>query len=463
MKTASPTIDQDTVQEMIATRRDLHQHPETAFEEKRTSGVVAARLRELGLDVRTGVATTGVLATIRGQRPGKTVLLRADMDALPIQEENETPYRSQVAGKMHACGHDCHTSILLGVARELSRGVAELPGAVTLCFQPAEECGGGAETMIAEGALGEPKPDATFGLHVWQDLDLGEVGITPGPFMAAVDEFVVRVSGRGAHAAMPHLGVDPVVCLAHMVTALQTIASRTTSPFEEVVVSVTQLRAGTAFNIIPGDAYMNGTVRVFDPGLWERLPDQFERIVRGVAHAFGCDVEIEYKRFNQPTVNDPDMAALATAAAARWWAARTCARTCARWVARITRRSCARCPAASSRWARATPNADSSTGTIIRASTWTRSACRSGPRFCCERRAGSWRARVEFGRFGGRHGVGPTSHATSHRLARPRGARARRVASPRRLGRPRRLAPARSLVSRCADGAAPGAPGYRGT
>ncbi len=316
MKTLSHTIDADTVKEMVTVRRDLHQHPETAFEEVRTAGVVAERLKALGLAPRTGVAKTGVLATIRGGRPGRTVLLRADMDALPIQEENDTPYRSQVAGKMHACGHDCHTSILLAVAKQLVREAADLPGAVTVCFQPAEEVGGGAETMIAEGALGDPKPDATFGLHVWQDLDLGKVGVTPGPFMAAVDEFTVTVTGTGAHAAMPHLGVDPVVCLASMVTALQSIASRLTNPFHEVVVSVTQLRAGSAFNIIPATAWMNGTVRVFDPAVWEALPGQFDRIVRGVAAAFGCTVAIDYRRFNQPTVNDPEMATLARAAAA---------------------------------------------------------------------------------------------------------------------------------------------------
>ena len=316
MKTLTHTLSEDIVKDLVAVRRDLHQHPETAFEEVRTSGVVAARLKALGLDVRTGVAKTGVLATVRGAKPGRTVLLRADMDALPIQEENDTPYRSQVPGKMHACGHDCHTSILLGVGRQLVQDAATLAGAVTLCFQPAEECGGGAETMIAEGALADPRPDATFGLHVWQDLDLGQIGITPGPFMAAVDEFTVTVKGKGAHAAMPHLGVDPVVCLAHMVTALQTIASRAASPFAEVVVSVTQIKAGSAFNIIPGTAWMNGTVRVFDRTLWEALPGHFERIVRGVAEAFHCTVEIDFHRFNQPTVNDPAMAAIAREAAA---------------------------------------------------------------------------------------------------------------------------------------------------
>lgn len=310
------TLDPAEVQELVDVRRDLHAHPELAFEEHRTSELVARKLRDLGLEVRTGVGKTGVVATVQGAKPGKTVMLRADMDALPIQEENETPYRSTVPGKMHACGHDCHTSILLGVARQLVRGRGELAGRVKLCFQPAEENGGGAVAMIADGVLDDPKPDATFGVHVWQDLDLGTVGVTPGPFMAAVDEFTVTVRGVGAHGAMPHTGVDPVLCLSHIVTALQSIASREVDPLAEVVVSVTQVRAGTAFNIIPETAWMNGTTRTFDDAVWEALPGRFERIVNGIAAAHGCKAEIDYKRHNRPTVNDAAMAALAHAAAA---------------------------------------------------------------------------------------------------------------------------------------------------
>jgi amidohydrolase len=312
---ATPHFPPAEIERMVATRRDLHAHPELAFEEERTAGVVAARLRELGLAPRTGVGRTGVVADVAGGRAGRAVLLRADMDALPIQEENEVPYRSRHDGRMHACGHDCHTAILLGVAGRLAAGAADLPGRVRLCFQPAEEQGGGAAAMIGDGVL-DPRPDAAFGLHVWQDLDLGQVGVTPGPFMAAVDDFHVTVTGRGAHAAMPQSGIDPVLCLAHMTTALQAIASREVDPFTPVVVSVTQIRAGTAFNIIPGTAWMNGTVRVFDPGLWQELPGRFERIVRGVAAAFGCTADVRYERYNQPTVNDPAMAEIARAAAA---------------------------------------------------------------------------------------------------------------------------------------------------
>ena len=318
MPVVTPHFTSAAVDELVAVRRDLHQHPELGFEEVRTSGIVAAKLRALGLEPHTAVGRTGVTALVRGGRPGRTVLLRADMDALPIEEENDTPYRSQSPGRMHACGHDCHVSILLAVAARLVAEAPTLPGQVLLVFQPAEELGGskgGAEAMILDGVLDEPKPDAAFGLHVWQDLPLGVVGVTDGPWMAAVDEFTVTVKGRGAHAAMPQASVDPVVCLAQMVTALQTIAARNTDPFAQVVVSVTQLRAGTAFNIIPETAWMNGTVRVFDPELWARLPGLFERIVQGVAQAYGCEVAVHYGRGNQPTVNDAAMCRYAREAA----------------------------------------------------------------------------------------------------------------------------------------------------
>jgi len=316
MSTPSRILSAADVQEMAEARRDLHAHPEIAFEETRTAAFVAERLRALGLEPRTGVGRTGVVATIRGARPGRTVLLRADMDALPIQEENDVPYRSRIEGRMHACGHDCHVAGLLGVAKQLVRQAPSLPGAVKLCFQPAEEQGGGALGMVADGVLRDPKVDAAFGVHVWQDLAVGKVGVTRGGWMASVDDFAVTVTGRGAHAAAPHQGIDPVVALAHIITALQTIASRTTDPLLEVVVSVTQVRAGTAFNIIPESAWMNGTVRTFDSALWQELPGRFERIVHGVAGALGCTAEVAYTRHNRPTVNDPAMAELAHEAAA---------------------------------------------------------------------------------------------------------------------------------------------------
>jgi amidohydrolase len=316
MSSAGPSFTAADLQEMVEIRRDLHAHPETAFEEVRTAGVVAARLRALGLEPRTGVGRTGVVAVVRGGQPGRTVLLRADMDALPVQEENEVPYRSTLPGRMHACGHDCHVAGLLGVAKRLVAETPALRGNVVLCFQPAEEKGGGALGMIADGVLEDPRVDAAFGVHVWQDLEVGRIGVTPGGWMASVDEFTVTLTGRGAHAAAPQQGIDPVVAAAHVVTALQTIASRETDPLREVVVSVTQVHAGTAFNIIPETAWLNGTARAFDPAVWRELPARFERIVRGVAGALGCAVEIEYTRFNQPTVNEPAMTALAHQAAA---------------------------------------------------------------------------------------------------------------------------------------------------
>ena len=318
MSIATPQFAGADLDEMIATRRDLHAHPEVGFEEVRTAGLVAERLRALGLEPRTGVGRTGVLARIRGGRTGRTALLRADMDALPIHEENDVPYRSQSAGKMHACGHDCHTSILLGVAKRLVAETKDLKGDVVLCFQPAEELGGpkgGAEAMIQDGALDWAKADAAFGLHVWQDMPLGLVGVTEGPWMAAVDEFTVTFKGKGAHGAMPHAGRDPVLALAHAVTALQSLVSRNSDPLKELVVSVTQLRAGSAFNIIPETAWMNGTIRVFDRDLWARIPREFERVVRGVAAALDCEADILFERGNRPTVNDPAMCAFARAAA----------------------------------------------------------------------------------------------------------------------------------------------------
>jgi len=196
MKTMTEHFTDQDLQELIEVRRDLHAHPETAFQEVRTSGFVAARLRAMGLEAKTGVGKTGVLATIQGGSAGKTVLLRADMDALPIQEENDVPYRSTTPGAMHACGHDCHTSMLLGVSQKLIQERGSWPGAVKVCFQPAEEQGGGADAMIADGALSNPSPDAAFGLHVWQDLDLGKVGVTSGPMMAAVDEFTPTLPAK---------------------------------------------------------------------------------------------------------------------------------------------------------------------------------------------------------------------------------------------------------------------------
>jgi amidohydrolase len=295
----------DTAQ-LVADRRDLHQHPELGFEETRTSALVAERLARLGYAVRTGVAGTGVVA-VRGVGR-RCVLLRADMDALPIEESSAVPYRSRHPGKMHACGHDGHVAIGLEAARRLAR--LDLNGGVKLVFQPAEETSAGAERMIAEGTLEQPPVEAAFGLHLWNDLPVGSIGIMPGPIMAAVDQFEITVRGRGGHAAAPHQAVDPVVVAAHVVTALQTVISRSRDPAEEGVVSVTEVRAGHAFNVIADKAELRGTARSFGGKFHGELPALVERTVTHVADAFGAHAELRYHRLTGPVVNDERMASV---------------------------------------------------------------------------------------------------------------------------------------------------------
>ena len=249
--------------ELVARRRDLHQHPELAFEEVRTAGIVARELTNLGLEVQTGVGKTGVVAMLEGAQHGPTVLVRADMDALPIHEENEVDYASTVPGKMHACGHDGHTTIALAVAKLLAPHRDQMAGRVKFVFQPAEEAGKGARAMVNDGVLNDPRPDVSVGLHLWNSLPFGTVGVADGPIMAGASIFTVKIRGKGSHAASPHLGIDPVVCAAQMVTAFQTILSRNVDPLDTVVLSVTTIHAGEAYNVIPQTAEMHGTVRYF--------------------------------------------------------------------------------------------------------------------------------------------------------------------------------------------------------
>jgi amidohydrolase len=260
---------------LVATRRDLHQHPELGFEERRTSALVAERLGRLGYTVRSGVGKTGVVG-VRDGGPagGRCVLIRADMDALPVDEANDVPYRSQHAGRMHACGHDGHVAVGLEVARRLH--AAYLPGTVKFAFQPAEEISNGAEAMIQDGVLDAPTVDAAFGIHLWNDLPVGTVALMAGPIMASVDEFEIAVVGKGGHAAAPHQAIDPVLVAAHLVTALQSLVSRRRDPFEEGVVSVTQLNAGHAFNVIPARAQLRGTVRTFGGTFYDTAPQLVE-------------------------------------------------------------------------------------------------------------------------------------------------------------------------------------------
>jgi len=310
--TSPPPIDRE---QLVATRRDLHQHPELGFEEVRTSALVAERLRALGYAVRTQVGGTGVIA-LREAAPGhgRCVLLRADMDALPIEEANDVPYRSGHPGKMHACGHDGHVAIGLEVARRLQ--AAHPRGGVKLAFQPAEEIASGAQAMIAAGVLDRPPVDAAFGLHLWNDLPVGTIGLMAGPVMASVDEFDVTILGRGGHAAAPHQTVDPVLVAAHVITAIQGLVSRRRDPFEEAVVSVTAVSAGHAFNVIPGRAELRGTVRTFGGKFYDTVPRLLEETVLGVAAAGGASAELRYRRLCKPTVNDERMTRVMVEAAA---------------------------------------------------------------------------------------------------------------------------------------------------
>jgi amidohydrolase len=290
----------------VTLRRVIHASPETAFEEVETARIVAERMKSRGLTVRTGLGKTGVAAVLDTGRDGPTVLLRADLDALPLAEKTGLPFASQ-NGRMHACGHDGHVAALDAVADLL---ILEPParGRVVLAFQPGEEGAGGAAAMIAAGVLDDPKPDVVFGVHLWAALPLGTVGIAPGPMMAAVDEFRIEVRGPGGHAASPHETRDPVVGAAQVITALQTIASRRISPMHPVVVSVTSVHGGSAFNILPEAVVLRGTCRAFDKEVVRELPLLVEAIAAKAAATAGCEAATVYRRVNRALVNRPDEA-----------------------------------------------------------------------------------------------------------------------------------------------------------
>jgi amidohydrolase len=300
--------------DLVALRRDLHRHPELSMRERRTAGVVEKALRRMGLRPRR-CAGTGVVAEVAGGTPGKTLLLRADMDALPVQEVPGRPHGSTVRGVMHACGHDGHTACLLGAAERLA---ARPParGRVRLVFQPGEEGADGARAMVRDGVLRAPVPDAAAALHLWINLPVGRIAVLDGPCMAAVDRFEIRVRGRGGHAAYPHDARDPVVIAAHVVTALQTLVSRRTDPRDSVVVTVGRMQAGTAFNIIPEEAVLEGTVRTYREDTRRRVAREMRRMAESTARAFGARALVHHEFQLPPTVNDPDLAALVREAAA---------------------------------------------------------------------------------------------------------------------------------------------------
>lgn len=296
-----------TTETMIALRREIHRHPEAGFQEARTAAVVCRELDRLGIPYQAGIAETGVMATITGTRPGKTLLIRADMDALPVHEQTGRDFASQIPGMMHACGHDGHTAMLCGLAERLLDVRGRLAGTVKLIFQPAEEGPGGAMPMIQAGVLENPRVDACIAYHLWNCLPVGQVAATVGPVMACVDDFTLRIKGTGGHGAMPHTSVDAIVVMAHVITALQTIASRQVSPLETVVVSLGTVNGGYRRNVIADQVELTGTVRTFNPEVTAAFPGRIERILQGVTEAFGATYELEYTRTYPATVNEEGM------------------------------------------------------------------------------------------------------------------------------------------------------------
>ncbi len=298
-------------------RRDLHRHPELGLREFRTAEAVAARLCAAGIEVESGIAGTGLRAIIRagagrsGAGSGRALLLRADMDALPIQELSEAPYASETPGVMHACGHDGHTAILTQTALLLHASAARLPHSVVCAFQPAEEGPGGALPMIEAGVLEDPHCDAAFGLHLWTGLPVGKIGVTSGPAMAAADEFEILIEGRGGHGAFPHEAIDAVVMGSYLVTALQTLVSRNADPMRTAVVTIGTFHAGSNFNIIAESARLTGTLRTFDTRLRSLLVRRLREVAEGTVQTLGGKCAFHFTDRYPATVNDPEMAAFA--------------------------------------------------------------------------------------------------------------------------------------------------------
>lgn len=292
---------------LIALRRDIHAHPELAFHETRTADIVARELAAYGLEVHRGLAKTGVVGVLRKGNSPRAIGLRADMDALPVEEKNEFAHCSRRAGKMHACGHDGHTTLLLGAARYLAenKDALDFDGTVCFIFQPAEESEAGADVMVKDGLFDQFPMEAVYGLHNWPGIAVGEMSVMPGPVMAGTCAFEISICGHGCHAAMPHQGVDTLVVASHLVLALQTVVSRSLHPCESAVVSVTQMHGGEALNVIPDDAVLRGTIRTFKPEIQDLVEDAIERLCAGIASTFGAQIKVSYDRRYPPTVNSP--------------------------------------------------------------------------------------------------------------------------------------------------------------
>lgn len=301
--------------QLVAWRRDFHAHPELGLEEHRSAALIAGQLRELGYRVETGIARTGVVGVLEGAQPGPVIMARFDMDALPIAEENAVDYASRHPGVMHACGHDAHMAIGLGVATIMARYQGRMAGVLKLVFQPGEEGLDGARLMVEEGVLENPRPDVVLAAHVWNDMPVGMVSVTAGAVMAAADKWTCLVKGVGGHGALPHQAKDPIVVAAHIVTALQTIVSRNINPLESAVVSVGSLRGGDAFNIIPAQVELCGTVRAYSPQVQELARQRLREIVAGIAQAYAVDVSLEIAPLTPPLINDERVVGTVCAAA----------------------------------------------------------------------------------------------------------------------------------------------------
>lgn len=301
---------QEIKDELIRIRRDIHAHPEPGRKEFRTSALVAEKLKELGLEVRTNVAETGVVATLRGKYPGNTILLRADMDSLPITEKNDVEYKSQNPGYMHACGHDAHTTWVIGAAMILSQFKDQMHGNVKFLFQPDEEIDGGADRMIKDGALENPHVDAAIGAHVWPTVESGKIGVKYGPMMAAPDHITIKIYGKAGHGAEPHNCIDPISVACQVYMSLQTLVSRRINPVEPAVVTIARITGGTTHNAIPEKVEMEGTVRTLTNELRERMPHLIENIIKGICEANNATYEFIYDPHYPPVINNSDMVAL---------------------------------------------------------------------------------------------------------------------------------------------------------
>ena len=292
---------------VINTRRDLHRIPEVGYTEEKTSAYVAEYLNREGLDVQTGIARFGVVGLLETGKPGPSLLIRADMDALLLQEETGLEFASTHDGVMHACGHDAHMAMGLGAATVLNRIKTDLSGTIKFVFQPAEEGPGGAKPMIDEGVMENPKVDYAIGCHVWPEIPEGTIGVRSGPFLAAMDRFDLKIIGKGGHGAMPHMCIDALEVGTQVVNALQRISSRHMHPLEPTVVTVGSFHAGTTFNIIPGEAEMCGTTRTFNLDIWDSWERRLEKVIRGVCESMGADFELKFSKGYPPTINDDDI------------------------------------------------------------------------------------------------------------------------------------------------------------